>query len=144
VNWSIGNAYFSYDLAQAKLVEDQLKAEKKAQEKEKAKAEAEGKKPEEKKDEKKESKFIKFYENFGKNIKLGVIEDTANRGRLAKLLRFYTLKNAKDLISLDDYIAGMKDKQEEIYYIAGEEKDAGHCRELHWRVYFPPDYHATR
>lgn len=83
----------------------------------------EEKKEEEKKDEKKENKFIKFYENFGKNIKLGVIEDTANRGRLAKLLRFYTLKNAKDLISLDDYIAGMKEKQEEIYYIAGEEKE---------------------
>jgi len=72
---------------------------------------------------KSDNKFITFYENFGKNIKLGVIEDTANRSRLAKLLRFYSLKNAKDLISLDDYIAGMKDKQEDIYYIAGEDKE---------------------
>lgn len=78
-----------------------------------------------KKDEKKkeESKFIKFYESFGKNIKLGVIEDTANRSRLAKLLRFYTLKNPKDLISLDDYISEMKEKQEDIYYLAGEDKE---------------------
>lgn len=88
-------------------------------------SEEEKKEEEEKKDEeKKENKFIKFYENFGKNIKLGVIEDTANRARLAKLLRFYTLKNAKDLISLDDYIANMKEKQDDIYYIAGEDKEA--------------------
>lgn len=80
-------------------------------------------KEEEKTDKKGDNKFIKFYENFGKNIKLGVIEDTANRSRLAKLLRFYSLKNAKDLISLDDYIAGMKEKQEDIYYLAGEDKE---------------------
>lgn len=70
-----------------------------------------------------ENKFITFYENFGKNIKLGVIEDTANRSRLAKLLRFYSLKNAKDLISLDDYIENMKENQEDIYYLAGEDKE---------------------
>jgi len=83
------------------------------------------KEEEEKEDEDKktDNKFLTFYENFGKNIKLGVIEDTANRSRLAKLLRFYSLKNAKDLISLDDYISEMKEKQEDIYYFAGEEKD---------------------
>jgi len=83
--------------------------------------EDEEKKPDLKKS---ENKYIKFFENFGKNIKLGVIEDTPNRARLAKLLRFYTLKNIKDLISLDDYIAQMKEKQEDIYYLAGEEKDS--------------------
>jgi heat shock protein beta len=83
--------------------------------------EAEDEKEEE--DKKTDNKFLTFYENFGKNIKLGVIEDTANRSRLAKLLRFYSLKNAKDLISLDDYIGEMKEKQEDIYYFAGEEKD---------------------
>ena len=77
----------------------------------------------EEEDKKTDNKFLTFYENFGKNIKLGVIEDTANRSRLAKLLRFYSLKNAKDLISLDDYIGEMKEKQEDIYYFAGEEKD---------------------
>ena len=94
------------------------------EEEDKDEEKTEEKKEEEKKeDEKKENKFIKFYENFGKNIKLGVIEDFANRSRLAKLLRFYTLKNVKDLISLDDYIANMKEKQEDIYYIAGEDKE---------------------
>jgi len=79
----------------------------------------------EEKDEKKksESKFIKFYESFGKNIKLGIIEDTPNRPKLAKLLRFYSTKNPKELISLDQYVKNMKPKQELIYFIAGEEKE---------------------
>jgi len=85
-------------------------------------------KPEENKDEKDEkkksdSKYIKFYESFGKNIKLGIIEDTPNRPKLAKLLRFYSTKNPKELISLDQYIKNMKPKQELIYFIAGEDKE---------------------
>lgn len=43
------------------------------------------KKDSEKKDE--EDKYGKFWKNFGKNIKLGVIEDASNRSKLAKLLR---------------------------------------------------------
>lgn len=85
---------------------------------------SEEKKEEDKKDDKKTvSKYNKFWENFGKNIKLGVIEDVPNRSKLAKLLRFYTTKNPKELISLDDYIKNMKPKQESIYYIAGEDKE---------------------
>jgi len=87
--------------------------------------EEEDEKEEEKKDEdkKKDSKFIKFYESFGKNIKLGVIEDAPNRPKLAKLLRFYSTKNPKELISLEQYVKNMKPKQELIYFIAGEEKE---------------------
>jgi heat shock protein beta len=85
---------------------------------------SEEKKEEDKKDDKKTvSKYNKFWENFGKNIKLGVIEDVPNRSKLAKLLRFYTTKNPKELISLDDYIKNMKPKQDSIYYIAGEDKE---------------------
>lgn len=90
--------------------------------------EEEENKPEENKEEKDEkkkgeSKYIKFYESFGKNIKLGIIEDTPNRPKLAKLLRFYSTKNPKELISLDQYVKNMKPKQELIYFIAGEEKE---------------------
>jgi heat shock protein 90kDa beta len=41
----------------------------------------------EKKDEENEDKYTKFWKSFGKNIKLGVIEDASNRSKLAKLLR---------------------------------------------------------
>lgn len=69
------------------------------------------------------SRFNKFWENFGKNVKLGVIEDVPNRMKLAKLLRFYSTKNPKELTSFDEYIKNMKEKQEYIYYIAGEDKE---------------------
>lgn len=80
-------------------------------------------KKEEKEEKKPVSRYNTFWENFGKNIKLGVIEDVPNRSKLAKLLRFYSTKNPKDLISLDDYIKAMKPKQEFIYFIAGEDKE---------------------
>ena len=80
------------------------------------------KKEEKKKDEKNENKYLKFYENFGKNIKLGVIEDSSNKSRLASLLRFYSSRNPKNLISFADYIKKMKPKQDVIYYLAGENK----------------------
>jgi len=85
--------------------------------------EKENKDDEKSSEDKKDSKFNKFYENFAKNIKLGIIEDVPNRNRLAKLIRFYTSKNPKELKSLDEYIKGMKPKQEHIYFLAGEDKD---------------------
>jgi len=48
--------------------------------------------------------YKKFYEQFSKNMKLGIHEDTTNRKKLADLLRFYTSKSGEDLISLKDYI----------------------------------------
>lgn len=38
----------------------------------------------------KKGQYTKFWNEFGKSIKLGIIEDAANRNRLAKLLRFET------------------------------------------------------
>jgi heat shock protein beta len=62
-----------------------------------------------------------FWENFGRNIKIGVIEDEENRKKLAKLLRF----NSSAAIdaptrSLDQYVSSMKSGQKSIYYMAGD------------------------
>jgi len=68
-----------------------------------------------------DDKYDAFWKEYSTNIKLGVIEDTANRTRLAKLLRF-TSSNGK-LTSLAEYVERMKDKQENIFYIAGGSMD---------------------
>lgn len=56
-----------------------------------------------------EDKYEQFWSNFGKNIKLGVIEDSSNRMKLAKLLRFQSTNDDEELTSLDEYISRMKD-----------------------------------
>merc|ERR1719217_36322 len=75
-------------------------------------------------DDDKESKYEVFWKAFGKYIKMGLIEDAANRTRLAKLLRYSTSKSGDKEISLEDYVANMKDDQKNIYYISGEDKDS--------------------
>ena len=66
--------------------------------------------------------YKKFYEQFSKNLKLGIHEDTANRTKIADLLRFSTTKSGEDQISLKEYIARMKEGQKGIFYITGESK----------------------
>lgn len=52
--------------------------------------------------------FKKFYEQFSKNLKLGIHEDTNNRQKLSEFLRYHTSKSSEDMISLKDYIGRMK------------------------------------
>jgi len=66
--------------------------------------------------------YKKFYEQFSKNLKLGIHEDTTNRKKIADLLRFHTSKSGEEQISYKDYIARMKDGQKDIYYITGESR----------------------
>merc|ERR1719235_1892968 len=92
------------------------------EEEEGEKKEGEGEEKEGEDDE--ESKYTKFWKAFGKYIKMGLIEDAANRTRLAKLLRYATSKSGDKEISLEDYVANMKEDQKNIYYISGEDKES--------------------
>jgi molecular chaperone HtpG len=68
--------------------------------------------------------YKKFYEQFSKNLKLGIHEDSTNRTKIADLLRFHTSKSGEDLISFKEYINRMKEGQKDIYYITGESRAA--------------------
>nr|QBB20010.1 heat shock protein hsp90-C2 [Ettlia sp. YC001] len=61
-----------------------------------------------------------FWESFGRNIKVGIIEDTENRDRLAKLLRFYSSKSEDNMVGLEEYTSRMKEGQKGIYYMAAD------------------------
>nr|AXU24973.1 heat shock protein 90 [Tytthus chinensis] len=67
--------------------------------------------------------YNKYYAQFGKNLKLGIHEDSQNRKKLSELLRYHTSASGDEAIPLKDYIARMKENQKHIYYITGESKD---------------------
>merc|ERR1712241_1257849 len=65
----------------------------------------------------------KFYEQFAKNLKLGIHEDSTNRKKLGGFLRYHTSAFGDEMCSLGDYVSRMKENQKDIYYITGENKD---------------------
>lgn len=76
-----------------------------------------------KKAEKEPEEYATFWGNFGMVLKEGLYESAADREQLLKLARFRSTKS-DGLVSLAEYIARMKEGQDAIYYIAGEDKDA--------------------
>ncbi len=66
--------------------------------------------------------YQKFWGEFGQVLKEGLVEDSGNKDKLAKLLRFATTHNDNDTQdqSLDDYLQRAKDEQQKIYYILAE------------------------
>tara|TARA_B110000971_G_C20032974_1_gene512435 strand:+ start:2100 stop:4307 length:2208 start_codon:yes stop_codon:yes gene_type:complete len=68
----------------------------------------------------KDDEYATFYNEFSKNLKLGIYEDSANREKLAKLLRYYTTSSKDKLTSIDDYIERMPEGQTSIYYLSGK------------------------
>lgn len=81
---------------------------------------------EEKKAEKKvNTKYLEFFKENGRFLKMGIMEDQANKHKLAKLLRYtstheYSKTGSNTMTSLEEYISRMKEDQKEIYFLGGE------------------------
>jgi molecular chaperone HtpG len=67
-----------------------------------------------------DEKYMEFYHEFSKNLKLGIHEDANRREKIAQLLRYPTTKSSQKMCSLDEYISRMREGQKDIYYLTGQ------------------------
>jgi len=70
-----------------------------------------------------DSKYIMFWNNFGKYLKVGIVEDEKYKDDLAPLCRFYSSKSDDEYTSFDEYVENMPEGQKSIYYVTGEGKE---------------------
>jgi molecular chaperone HtpG len=69
-------------------------------------------------------KYKKWFADFGQFIKEGIAVDSENKDGLFRLLRFVTRNGGKnELVSIDDYLAKMKEGQEKIYFVVNPSYD---------------------
>ncbi len=68
--------------------------------------------------------FATFWDNFGAVLKEGIYEDADNRDALVGLARFHSTAGGDGLVSLADYVGRMRDGQNAVYYITGDDLDA--------------------
>lgn len=78
---------------------------------------------EEKEEKEQADKYNVFWKEFGKNIRLGVLEDKKQKNKLISLLRYQSSRSGEELISFEDYVSKMPENQKYIYYITGESVD---------------------
>jgi heat shock protein beta len=71
----------------------------------------------------KKGRYVMFWNNFGKYLKVGVVEDDKNRGEIAPLLRFWSSKSLEEYTSLDKYVENMPAGQKNIYYVTGDGRE---------------------
>ena len=70
-----------------------------------------------------ESRYVMFWNNFGKYLKVGVIEDAKNKDDIVPLLRFHSSRSGDEYTSFDEYATNMKENQKQIYYVTADGRE---------------------